>query len=128
MCAEHGTNNGKRKPKLYIKRTMELIEVILSKENLNRAYKKVTNIDIEQFFDKVNHDKLIQILREQVNDSTTINLIRNYLKAGVMEAGLEKAATTGVPQGGPLSDVCSNVFLDELDKEDFVSQGMTMMC
>ena len=49
--------------------------------------------------------KLIQILREQVNDSTTLNLIRKYLKAGVMEKGLEKATITGAPQGGPLSVV-----------------------
>ena len=78
---------------------------------------ETANDDIEQFFDKVNHDKLIQILREQVNDSTTLNLIRKYLKAGVMENGLEKATITGVPQGGPLSVVCSNVYLDKLDKE-----------
>lgn len=84
---------------------------------LNDGYEWVADIDIEQFFDKVNHDKLIQILREQVNDSTTLNLIRKYLKAGVMENGLEKATTTGVPQGGPLSVVCSNVYLDKLDKE-----------
>ena len=84
---------------------------------LNDGYEWVVDIDIEQFFDKVNHDKLIQILREQVNDSTTLNLIRKYLKAGVMENGLEKATTTGVPQGGPLSVVCSNVYLDKLDKE-----------
>lgn len=84
---------------------------------LNDGYEWVIDIDIEQFFDKVNHDKLIQILREQVNDSTTLNLIRKYLKAGVMENGLEKATVTGVPQGGPLSVVCSNVYLDKLDKE-----------
>lgn len=84
-------------------------------EYLNDRYEWV--VDIEQYFDKVNHDKLIQILREQVNDSTTLNLIRKYLKAGVMEKGLEKAAVTGVPQGGPLSAVCSNVYLDKLDKE-----------
>ena len=75
------------------------------------------DIDIEQFFDKVNHDKLIQILREQVNDSTTLNLIRKYLRAGVMENGLEKATKTGVPQGGPLSVILSNIYLDKLDKE-----------
>ena len=75
------------------------------------------DIDIEQFFDKVNHDKLVQILREQVNDSTTLNLIRKYLRAGVMENGLEKATKTGVPQGGPLSVILSNVYLDKLDKE-----------
>ena len=84
---------------------------------LNAGYEWVVDIDIEQFFDKVNHDKLIQILREQVNDSTTLNLIRKYLKAGVMENGLEKATKTGVPQGGPLSVICSNIYLDKLDKE-----------
>lgn len=84
---------------------------------LNDGYEWVIDIDIEQFFDKVNHDKLIQILREQVNDSTTLNLIRKYLGAGVMENGLETATKTGVPQGGPLSVVCSNVYLDKLDKE-----------
>ncbi len=51
-------------------------------EYLNDGYEWVVDIDIEQFFDKVNHDKLIQILREQVNDSTTLNLIRKYLKSG----------------------------------------------
>lgn len=86
-------------------------------EYLNEGYEWVIDIDIEQFFDKVNHDKLIQILREQVNDSTTLNLIRKYLKAGVMEKGLEKATMSGVPQGGPLSVVMSNVYLDKLDKE-----------
>lgn len=84
---------------------------------LNEGYEWVIDIDIEQFFDKVNHDKLIQILREQVNDSTTLNLIRKYLKAGMMENGLEQATVTGVPQGGPLSVVLSNVYLDKLDKE-----------
>lgn len=86
-------------------------------EYLNEGYEWIIDIDIEQFFDKVNHDKLIQILREQVNDSTTLNLIRKYLKAGVMEKGLEKATRSGVPQGGPLSVVLSNVYLDKLDKE-----------
>lgn len=86
-------------------------------EYLNEGYEWVIDIDIEQFFDKVNHDKLIQILREQVNDSTTLNLIRKYLKVGVMEKGLERATTSGVPQGGPLSVVLSNVYLDKLDKE-----------
>ena len=84
---------------------------------LNDGYEWVIDIDIEQFFDKVNHDKLIQILREQVNDSTTLNLIRKYLKAGVMEQGLIKATETGVPQGGPLSVILSNIYLDKLDKE-----------
>lgn len=84
---------------------------------LNDGCEWVVDVDIEQFFDKVNHDKLIQILREQVNDSATLNLIRKYLRAGVMEKGLEQATKTGVPQGGPLSVVLSNVYLDKLDKE-----------
>ena len=83
---------------------------------LNSGYEWVIDIDIEQFFDKVNHDKLIQILREQVNDSSVLNLIRKYLKAGVMEKGIIKATKTGVPQGGPLSVVLSNIYLDKLDK------------
>ena len=86
-------------------------------EYLNNGSEWVIDIDIEQFFDKVNHDKLIQILREQVNDSTTLSLIRKYLRAGVMENGLEKATKTGVPQGGPLSVILSNIYLDKLDKE-----------
>lgn len=86
-------------------------------EYLNSGYEWVIDIDIEQFFDKVNHDKLIQILREQVNDSSTLNLIRKYLRAGVMEKGIIKATKTGVPQGGPISVILSNVYLDKLDKE-----------
>jgi len=84
---------------------------------LNSGYEWVIDIDIEQFFDKVNHDKLIQILREQVNDNDALNLIRKYLKAGVMEKGIVKATKTGVPQGGPISVILSNVYLDKLDKE-----------
>lgn len=86
-------------------------------EYLNRGYEWVIDIDIEQFFDKVNHDKLIQILREQVNDSSVLNLVRKYLRAGVMENGIIKATKTGVPQGGPISVILSNVYLDKLDKE-----------
>lgn len=86
-------------------------------EYLNDGCEWVIDIDIEQFFDKVNHDKLIQILREQVNDSGVLNLIRKYLKAGAMEKGIIKATKTGVPQGGPISVILSNVYLDKLDKE-----------
>jgi group II intron reverse transcriptase/maturase len=86
-------------------------------EYLNMGYEWIIDIDIEQFFDKVNHDKLIQILREQINDSWTLNIIRKYLKAGAMDNGIIKASTEGVPQGGPLSVVLSNIYLDKLDKE-----------
>lgn len=86
-------------------------------EYLNSGYEWVIDIDIEKFFDKVNHDKLIQILREQINESDVLNLIRKYLKAGVMEKGIVTATKTGVPQGGPLSVMLSNIYLDKLDKE-----------
>ncbi|PID82102.1 MAG: group II intron reverse transcriptase/maturase [Clostridiales bacterium] len=86
-------------------------------EYLNLGYEWVIDIDIEKFFDKVNHDKLIQILRQEVNESAVLNLIRKYLKAGVMEKGIVTATKTGVPQGGPLSVILSNIYLDKLDKE-----------
>ncbi|MDF9867275.1 RNA-directed DNA polymerase, partial [Bacilli bacterium PM5-3] len=84
---------------------------------LNKGSEWIIDIDIEQFFDKVNHDKLIQILREQVNDSWTLNIIRKYLNAGVMDKGIVSSTNQGVPQGGPLSVVFSNIYLDKLDKE-----------
>ena len=86
-------------------------------EYLNEGYEWVIDLDIEKYFDTVNHDKLISILREQVNDKTTLHLIRSFLKAGVMEEGLMKATTVGVPQGGPLSPLLSNIYLDKFDKE-----------
>lgn len=100
-------------------------------EYLNDGYEWVVDIDIEQFFDKVNHDKLIQILREQVNDSTTLNLIRKYLKAGVMENGLEKATITGVPQGVLFQSYVQMSTWTSWTKnwniEDSALQGMQMM-
>ena len=84
---------------------------------LNEGYEWVIDLDIKAYFDTVNHDKLISILREDVNDSTTLHLIRKFLRAGVMENGLAKANTIGMPQGGPLSPILSNVYLDKLDKE-----------
>ena len=84
---------------------------------LNEGYEWVIDLDIEKYFDTVNHDKLISILRERINDAPTLHLIRSFLQAGVMEDGLVSATETGVPQGGPLSPVLSNVYLDKLDKE-----------
>ena len=86
-------------------------------EHLNRGKTYVVDFDIEKYFDTVNHDKLISILREKVNDSTILHLIRAFLKAGVMDVGLVSPTEEGVPQGGPLSPVLSNVYLDKLDKE-----------
>ena len=86
-------------------------------EYLNEGYEWVIDLDIEKYFDTVNHDKLITILREHIQDARTLHLIRSFLKAGVMEDGLMSPSTEGVPQGGPLSPVLSNVYLDKLDKE-----------
>ncbi|MGI6224580.1 MAG: reverse transcriptase domain-containing protein, partial [Prevotella sp.] len=86
-------------------------------EYLNEGYEWVIDFDIEKYFDTVNHDKLISILREQVNDSATLHLIRSFLKAGVMEEGLVHATGEGVPQGGCISPILSNIYLDKLDKE-----------
>ena len=86
-------------------------------EYLNEGYEWVIDLDIEKYFDTVNHDKLISILREKVNDKTTLHLIRAFLRAGVMENGLISATEVGVPQGGPLSPILSNIYLDKFDKE-----------
>ena len=86
-------------------------------EYLNNGCEWVIDLDIEKYFDTVNHDKLISILRERINDAPTLHLIRSFLKAGVMEDGLISPTEEGVPQGGPLSPVLSNVYLDKLDKE-----------
>ena len=86
-------------------------------EYLNEGYEWVIDLDIEKYFDTVNHDKLVSILRERINDAPTLHLIRSFLKAGVMEDGLESPSEEGVPQGVPLSPVRSNVYLDKLDKE-----------
>lgn len=93
----------------------DVIEQVL--EYLNEGYQWVVDLDIEKYFDTVNHDKLISIIREQVNDKTTLHLIRAFLKAGVMEDGWVKPNKLGVPQGGPLSPILSNIYLDKMDKE-----------
>ena len=85
--------------------------------NLNSGYDWVIDFDIEKYFDTVNHDKLISILREKVNDKRTLHLIRSFLKAGVMVNGLVSPTELGVPQGGPLSPILSLIYLDKFDKE-----------
>lgn len=86
-------------------------------EYLNDGYEWVVDFDIEKYFDTVNHDRLISTLRERVKDDKTLHLIRTFLKAGVMEDGLNSPTVEGVPQGGPLSPILSNIYLDKLDKE-----------
>jgi RNA-directed DNA polymerase len=77
----------------------------------------VVDCDLEKFFDGVNHDILMGLLAARVEDKSALKIVRNYLKAGVLEEGLVKPTVEGQPQGGPLSPLLSNVMLDVLDKE-----------
>src|SRR6267154_2279088 len=77
----------------------------------------VVDLDLEKFFDRVNHDRLLAAVAERVADKRMLKLIRAFLKAGVMEDGLVSPVDEGTPQGGPLSPLLSNLVLDDLDKE-----------
>jgi RNA-directed DNA polymerase len=78
---------------------------------------EVVDLDLEQFFDRVNHDKLMGRIAKRVEDKRLLRLIREFLNAGVMENGLVRPSVEGTPQGGPLSPLLSNLVLDELDRE-----------
>ena len=77
----------------------------------------VVDLDLEKFFDRVNHDILMSRVVRQVRDKRVLKLIRRYLQAGMMSEGLVRARMEGTPQGGPLSPLLSNILLDDLDKE-----------
>jgi len=84
---------------------------------VNEGYTTVVDIDLEKFFDRVNHDKLMYLLSKSILDKRLLRLIRRYLESGVMNGGLMSPSREGTPQGGPLSPLLSNVILHELDKE-----------
>ena len=91
--------------------------VLQAQTYLNEGYEYVIELDLEKFFDKVNHDKLMGLLAKQITDKRTLKLIRSYLTSGIMEGGLTSPRTEGTPQGSPLSPLLSNIVLHELDKE-----------
>ncbi|MBI5873561.1 MAG: group II intron reverse transcriptase/maturase [Candidatus Omnitrophica bacterium] len=91
--------------------------VLKAQEYIRAGYAYVVDIDLQSFFDKVNHDRLMSRLARRVEDKRLLKLVRAYLNAGIMENGLVKPATEGTPQGGNLSPLLSNIVLDELDKE-----------
>src|SRR5690625_516756 len=88
-----------------------------AKGYIGEGYRWVVDIDLEKFFDKVNHDRLMAILARRIKDKQLLKLIRKYLQSGIMINGVLTNNRRGTPQGGPLSPLLSNIVLDELDKE-----------
>lgn len=86
-------------------------------KNANDGYVYVVSMDLEKFFDTVNHSKLIEVLSRTIKDGRIISLIHKYLNAGVAQNGFFEETEEGVPQGGPLSPLMGNIMLNELDKE-----------
>ena len=88
-----------------------------AQQYIAEGYGWVVDLDLEKFFDRVNHDKLMGQIAKRVEDKRLLKLIRAFLNAGVMENGLVSPSVEGTPQGGPLSPLLSNLVLDELDRE-----------
>jgi RNA-directed DNA polymerase len=91
--------------------------ILKAREYVNEGYDWVADLDLEKFFDRVNHDVMMSRIARRVKDKRLLGLIRRYLQAGMMEGGLVSPRKEGTPQGGPLSPLLSNILLDELDKE-----------
>ena len=91
--------------------------VVKAREYVREGRRWVVDIDLEKFFDRVNHDIMMSRLARRIKDKRVLRLIRRYLQAGMMSNGLATARREGTPQGGPLSPLLSNILLDELDKE-----------
>jgi RNA-directed DNA polymerase len=91
--------------------------VAQAQQYIAEGYRWVVDLDLEKFFDRVNHDKLMGRIAKRIEDKRLLKLIRAFLKAGVMENGLVSPSVEGTPQGGPLSPLLSNLVLDEFDRE-----------
>ncbi len=91
--------------------------VAAAQQYIAAGYRWCVDLDLEKFFDRVSHDKLIARIETRVSDRRLLKLIRSFLKAGVMEGGLVSPVDEGTPQGGPLSPLLSNIVLDEFDRE-----------
>ena len=91
--------------------------VARAQQDLAEGYRWVVDLDLEKFFDRVSHDKLMARIADRVSDQRLLKLIRAFLKAGVMEGGRVSPVDEGTPQGGPLSPLLSNLVLDQFDRE-----------
>lgn len=91
--------------------------VLAAQRHVQEGYRVVVDVDLEKFFDRVNHDVLMCRFRKRIDDAGVIRLIRAYLNAGIMHGGVVAEREEGTPQGGPLSPLLANVLLDEVDRE-----------
>ncbi|MBY0241195.1 MAG: group II intron reverse transcriptase/maturase [Burkholderiaceae bacterium] len=91
--------------------------VLAAQAYVQSGLRVVVDVDLSKFFDRINHDILIDRLRKRIDDAGVIRLIRAYLNSGIMDHGVVLGRTDGAPQGGPLSPLLGNVMLDEVDKE-----------
>lgn len=90
--------------------------VLRARQYVQDGYRTVVDVDLEKFFDRVNHDVLMHRLAQRIEDKAVLRLIRRYLVAGVMDGGVVMQRYEGTPQGGPLSPLLANVLLDEVDR------------
>ncbi|WP_181885641.1 group II intron reverse transcriptase/maturase [Trinickia dinghuensis] len=90
--------------------------VLMAQRHVQDGYRMVVDVDLEKFFDRVNHDILMERLSRRIDDKAVLRLIRRYLVAGIMDGGVVMARHEGTPQGGPLSPLLANVLLDEVDR------------
>lgn len=86
-------------------------------EHINAGYQWIIDLDLKSFFDKINHDKLMNILERKISDKVLLKLIRKYLQSGILVDKKVISRKTGSPQGGPLSPLLSNILLNEFDRE-----------
>ncbi len=91
--------------------------ILAAQQYVQQGYRIVVDVDLSKFFDRVNHDILIDRLRKRVNHAGVIRLVRAYLNAGIMDGGVVVERLEGTPQGGPLSPLLANVLLDEVDRK-----------